>query len=235
MFIYCVTNDVNEKAYVGLYRGTDLRKRWVRHLYDAAKFRSCQPFHAAMRKHGADKFHITSVWSGTVPLKRLGELEKYFIRTLQTKQPNGYNLTGGGSGMLGVKQTEEHIRKRVAAKAWYKRHSPETRAKMRGRKVSAEHRAAIGAARRLRGTSYTPSDETREKIRQRHEGRVVSEETKAKMRANHFKTITPEHKAKISASLKGNKRRLGVPHTAETLEKLTQASLQYWKRRRAGV
>ena len=176
--------------------------------------------HAAMRKHGVEKFHIAALWSGHIPLKRLGDLERFFIRSFQSQRPNGYNITGGGCGTLGVKQTAEHIARRIASKAWYKQHSPETRAKMRGRKVSAAGRAKMREAWKNRATSYTPSTETREKIRQRHLGRIVSEETKAKMRANHFKTITAEHKAKIGAAMKGNKFRLGKPHTAETIEKL---------------
>lgn len=234
MFIYCVTNDVNEKAYVGLYRGTDLRKRWARHLYEAIKIRTRMPLHAAMRKHGVHKFHITSIWSGHIPVRQLGELERYFIRVLRTKGPNGYNVTDGGSGMLGVKQTEEHVRRRVAGKAGYK-HSPETLAKMRGRTVSAEHRARISGARRLRGTSYTPSEETREKIRQRHKGRIVSEETKAKMRANHFKVMSPEHRAKVIEASKKNWFKSGHGVTEKTRERLRAGALKHWEKRRSGV
>ena len=221
MFIYCITNGVNEKAYVGLYRGSKLRNRWTRHLYEALKTKTRMPIHAAMRKHGADKFHITSIWSGHISLKLLGDFERYFIHALQTKSPNGYNLTGGGCGMLGVKQSQEHIKKRLAAKAWYKHHSPETLAKMRGRKMSAENRARLSAMKTGK-TSYTPSAEVRKKISDANKGRVFSQEHKAKMRANHVKTITAEHRAKISASLVGNKRARGFHHSPETIDRLRE-------------
>lgn len=111
MFIYLITNDVNDKAYVGLHSGRDLRKRWTTHR-SFARRGSRSLISLAIRKHGAEKFHITSVWSGHIPLDNLKILERYFIRCFRTKHPDGYNLTDGGDGTFGLKHTDAERRAR---------------------------------------------------------------------------------------------------------------------------
>ena len=112
MFIYAITNDVNDKAYVGLHYGSDLRTRWTTHR-SFAKRGSNSLISRAMRKHGIEKFHITSVWSGYIPVESLKILEKYYIRCFQTKVPNGYNLTDGGVGTPGFRHSDEERMRRI--------------------------------------------------------------------------------------------------------------------------
>ena len=65
--------------------------------------------------------------------EELDRWEKYFIKSRDTKNPNGYNLTDGGEGLAGMKHKPETIAKMSATKL--------------GKKRSAETRAKISAAR----------------------------------------------------------------------------------------
>jgi group I intron endonuclease len=180
MFVYAITNDVNDKAYVGLFSGQKLSQRMAVHRWDA-NGGSQIPLHRAMRKYGVDKFHITSIWSGHIPPENLKILEKYYIRCFQTKIPNGYNCTEGGDGSFGFKHSEEtkqSIRDRVISET--------TRLKMsllhKGKIISKKHREGISA--KMKGNQHllghVHSAETRAKISAAGIGRFVSEETRAK-------------------------------------------------------
>ncbi len=83
--------------------------------------------------------------------------EKFFIKTLKTKSPTGYNLTDGGEGIVGLKRTLEHRRKISIANTG-KKHSIASRMKMRASKIGKpflpEHRAKLSKA--LKGVSKSP-------------------------------------------------------------------------------
>jgi group I intron endonuclease len=225
MFIYAITNDVNDKAYVGLYSGKDLRRRWSCHKADARRG-SPVPLHRAMKKYGLEKFHITSVWSGSLQMAALLRLEQYYIRCFRTQRPMGYNVTEGGPGALGLKHSEL-TKRRLRGRIF----SPETRAKLseaRSRwKPSKEHKdriaqSLIGNKNRL---GIPHSLETRAKLALLGKGRIHSIGTREKMSrfmkergivpprdaetrlkislANSGKKRSPESCARISAALKG--------------------------------
>jgi group I intron endonuclease len=189
MFIYAITNDVNEKAYIGLYSGQELRIRWIRHK-SSARHNSRLAIHRAMRKYGIEKFHITCIWSGHFQcskkeaLEKLGALERYYIRCFQTKGPLGYNSADGGTVNAGFKHTEE-----TKAKLRAKVVSAESRAKMsaihKGKTISEAHKQAN--REKLKGNKhllgYFPSPETRKKISAAGMGRVQSQATRAKRSA----------------------------------------------------
>ena len=125
------------------------------------------------------------------------------------------NMTDGGEGTLGV--------------------SVETRAKMRaaklGKKLSAEHKAKIGAASRAAGcrppVRYGPvSEATREKMR----AAARSPNHKIPKGWNKGMQLPPqseETKAKRAASLRGLKR------TAEQRERMSDAKRAWWAARKA--
>lgn len=111
MFIYAITNDVNQKVYIGLHSGRDLRTRWATHRAHA-KRGSRALISLALRKHGEEKFHIVSVWSGHVSVTKLYALEKYFISSFGTRTPSGYNMTYGGDGTIGYRHTDAERQRR---------------------------------------------------------------------------------------------------------------------------
>jgi group I intron endonuclease len=140
MFIYCITNDVNDKAYVGSYTGTDLRRRWSVHLSHARRGNGkCRALHSAMRKHGLGKFHIVSLWSGHLNSRtKLGELESYFVHCFGTKAPLGYNLTDGGDGVTG-----SHVNSGRATRGSGWHHTPEAR-----RRISETQKGRVNVGRK---------------------------------------------------------------------------------------
>lgn len=94
-FIYCITNDVNGKQYVGKTTDT-IEKRFKEHLNDCTKARyEKRPLYDAMNKYGTEHFQVRSLEE--CDLSILEEREKYWIDTLNTFH-NGYNATYGGDG-----------------------------------------------------------------------------------------------------------------------------------------
>ncbi len=93
--IYMARNEMNGKCYVGkTEKSLDYRK--YSHLWGALH-ESNSYFCKAIRKYGSSAF----VWSilFEVEDKYLNRWEKYYIKRLGAKVPNGYNLTDGGDGI----------------------------------------------------------------------------------------------------------------------------------------
>lgn len=105
-YIYCITNNVNGKKYIGQTK-TDILTRWRGHKSDATN-PNAQKFaiHLAMNKYGIENFIIKEIQKYTTyTLKELSKIlndkERFYIKKYQTIAPNGYNLTeGGGSGNI---------------------------------------------------------------------------------------------------------------------------------------
>jgi group I intron endonuclease len=108
MFIYAITNDVNDKSYIGLHAGHRLADRWQNHLKQV-RAGSRLAIHHAMRKYGIERFHIAAIWSGHIDSAVLALAERYFIKCFQSKSPKGYNLTDGGDGAPGL--TDETLQR----------------------------------------------------------------------------------------------------------------------------
>lgn len=62
MFVYCITNDVNGKIYIGKWHRKNLVSRLKGHFVDAVKG-SPSYLHRAIRKYGEEKFSIVPVQS----------------------------------------------------------------------------------------------------------------------------------------------------------------------------
>lgn len=92
-YIYKITNDVNNKVYVGKTE-FDIQKRWKEHCGDYAKER-CEkrPLYNAMRKYGINHFHMELIEETDDPAVR----EEYWIAYYDSYR-SGYNGTIGGDG-----------------------------------------------------------------------------------------------------------------------------------------
>ena len=93
--IYCFTNKINNKKYVG--QSFNIRDRINQHKYRA----TCRndsgynmPLHYAIRKYGWSNFEISIIEK--CPPNKLDDREKYWIKKLNTISPNGYNILIGG-------------------------------------------------------------------------------------------------------------------------------------------
>ncbi len=92
-FIYKITNNINQKNYVGK-TDSDINYRWRQHLSDSKKDRcKNRPLYRAMNKYGIENFSIELIEETKDTINR----EMYWIKTLDTYK-HGYNATIGGDG-----------------------------------------------------------------------------------------------------------------------------------------
>ncbi|MBR3746662.1 MAG: GIY-YIG nuclease family protein [Selenomonadaceae bacterium] len=179
--IYKITCLVNGKSYVGQTR-QKLNRRIIEHKRDSSRGRP--GIDAAIAKYGWENF--TAEIIEECPVELLNEREIFWIAKLNTKVPNGYNLTDGGDNSLNP--------------------SDETRAK-----ISANHADFSGEKNGFYGEHH--SEETRAKISAAKKGKPHkphSPETCAKIAAsnkgkhsqNKGKHLSEEHRAKIAVARK---------------------------------
>lgn len=97
-YIYCITNLINEKKYVGKTTYS-ITKRFQEHCRDFKKER-CEkrPLYDAMNKYGIENFVVKELIE--CPNDELDSYEKMYIEKLQTYGHNGYNATKGGDGSI---------------------------------------------------------------------------------------------------------------------------------------
>ncbi len=146
------------------------------------------------------------------------------------------NLTAGGEGTAGHRHDPDTIA-RIKAKLIGQKRTPEQCERIaegqRGKKLSDEHKANIGAA----GLGHRPYPKTPEglaKIGAMNRGKKLSAERKAKI-SEFLKSrpVSEETRAKHSARMKGNRNFEGRRHTPETLAKMSISSRRAHAKRKA--
>lgn len=93
--IYCITNKINGKCYVG--QSINITERWKSHRSRPFNPKASQydsPFYRAIRKYGINNFIFTVLEECSK--EELDEREKFWIKKLNSYD-DGYNLTSGGS------------------------------------------------------------------------------------------------------------------------------------------
>ncbi len=215
-FVYIVTHLPTGRKYVG--KANDVAKRWKQHVRRAKK--PSGYFHAALKKHGAEQFKITSVFVYESEEDSLFA-ERLTIGLLHTDQKGvGFNLDAGGVG--GKKSAE--TRAKIGAANRGRKASPETCAKIsavqRGRKQSIESVAKRVAS----NTGKKRSPEARAKMSAGKRGVEFSAAHRANLAAawekRRLTPVTDESRAKMSASAKERYRK-------EALKNQTDLSLSF--------
>ena len=175
--VYCHQNKVNGKKYFGITSRKPIC-RWGQNG-------QCYGFYfgRAVEKYGWDNFEHYVLYS-CLTYEIATAFERLLIEAFSTNDSEfGYNLTGGGEGMLNP--------------------SDETRAKLseirKGHIVTPETRLKLSENNKGK---HNHSAETRAKISKANKGKVISAETRAKISKNSA-SRRPEVKAKMSASRKG--------------------------------
>jgi len=129
--IYCFTNKVNGKCYVGCTTEHTKKGRFSAHWAGTSR---ATAFNLAMKKYGRDSFEQSIIEDSIKMKQELHDRERYWIATKNTQVPNGYNITSGGEVGKQFKQTEETKRKikENSAKIWLGKHlSEETKQRIR--------------------------------------------------------------------------------------------------------
>ena len=98
-YIYCITNLINNKQYVGKTTQT-IEERFKEHIKDSKKDRcNKRPLYDAMNKYGIENFKVDELEYVTNDAL-LSEREIYWIKELNTCGRTGYNASKGGDGKI---------------------------------------------------------------------------------------------------------------------------------------
>lgn len=177
MIIYKITNNINNKIYIG-QTIQDINLRWNSHKSLLRKrTHSNEHLQSAWIKYGEDNFIFEII--ETVNIELLNEREKYWIEFYDsTNKDKGYNLQSGGNlnrthslesrikmskRAKGRVKSEEHRRKLSEAgknKKLSEEHKKKISERMKGKVRSIKHRINISKANK----GHSPSQETRKKI-----------------------------------------------------------------------
>jgi len=97
MFIYKITNKINNKIYIGQVYNKTIFDRFERHIKEASS-NSRSYIDRSINKYGSDNF-ICELIDTANSLEELNQKEKYWIKYYNSTDRNiGYNLTLGGDG-----------------------------------------------------------------------------------------------------------------------------------------
>lgn len=151
-FIYKITNNVNQKCYVGQHYG----------FPDDGYMGSGKIIKQAIAKYGLDSFS-KQIIETCKNKDETNQKEKFWINECKSLVPNGYNITIGGNGGNTLTNHPDYLKIRQKMKDhhsdyWKGRHHTEetkTKIKLHHHDVSKENHPSWGLKR---------SEETRKKI-----------------------------------------------------------------------
>lgn len=174
--VYCLTNRVTGKQYVG--QTNNLGRRIREHRRASPH---CIALSSAVKKYGWSSFELSVLAYATLD-RDVDSLEVQYICELNTLAPNGYNLVSGGR-VNHQASSETLERRREASRITGfrgKKHTPETKLKisnaLKGRDVS-------GGAERLKAYWAKPENAAKRNAgwtpeRRKKQGDVMRERMK---------------------------------------------------------
>lgn len=215
--LYLITGP-DEKQYIGITLA-DAESRFRKHRY-AARGGAPNYLYRAMRKFGEDRFKIETLVIAN-DKDYLLDLEVKAIAAYGTRSPNGYNMTGGGEGLVDLLQEVRDANAKKFKSAWA---DPLRRAArllvMRTEKYRACQREAV--IKRLASEEARAASGMRSKIANN------KPETRALIASNSKRMHSdPEFKAKHSAAMKVALNR------PEELARKAASMRAVWARRKA--
>ena len=119
-YIYSITNNINQKKYIGKTSQTNPYTRWKQHLQLARNKNNLQennsahsmPIVRAISKYGESNFKFRVLEECTE--ESVNEREEHYIRKYNTADGAGYNCTYGGDG---IKKPKKYWSNHPASKA----------------------------------------------------------------------------------------------------------------------
>ena len=174
MYIYILTNKINQKKYVGK-SAKNPKRRIERHKKEAGS----PAIHRAIKKYGFENFDTEIINYKDASEEALNAIEKWQISKNESLTPNGYNLTEGGDGGIPSDET----RKKNSESVKRANQNPDLR------------------RRKSEGQKKAWQDPERKKIRS--EAIRIGRQTPEAIE-NHAKKFTPEVKKCMSQTAKEN-------------------------------
>lgn len=115
--IYCFTNNINDKKYIGQTINPLQRYNAHKSNYTNKNNKEYNSLiHQAFRKYGFENFTYEILANNIDDIEILNQLEIYYIKHLNTQVPNGYNIEAGGKNCIKPK-TLEHKKKEIWGQA----------------------------------------------------------------------------------------------------------------------
>lgn len=162
IYIYKITNLINNKIYIG--QSVSTKHRWQAHKRSVKK--PTQVIHHALAKYGIDNFKF-EVIASCLDQDTANDTETVIVFQENSLIPNGYNVSNGGST---APKTEEWKQK-MSSKMKGKHFSPETEFR-KGHQHIPEVLAVISA----KNTGHKAWNKDLPKEKQPWFGRIISEE-----------------------------------------------------------
>ena len=186
MIVYCITNLVNGKKYVG-QTGRSLAERWKEHCASSrqpSRTKQCPYLYAAMNAHGIENFEITEI-DRAENANHLDDLEELWITKLGTTDRNrGYNISFGGSSRPNSDTRAKLSASLKGKPAWNK-----------GRPMGEEHyKNTVESAKKRRGIPLPITPQGRRSLVEsklgennpNFGGKSITEATILRMRNSHL-------------------------------------------------
>lgn len=162
--------------------------------------------------------------------RKIGSANKVKLKGIKRSEEFKHKIGIANKGKIISDETKEKISRTISEhhRNNPRRMSEEVKQKLsatnKGRKLSEEHKQKISDAKRLRDKQKPMSEETKQKIANSLKQVTRSDSFKQKISAaNKGKTITSEHKARISAAQKDRHKNNPKLITQEHRDKISKA------------
>lgn len=201
--VYCLTNLLNGKTYVG--QTSNIRNRLKQHR----KASNSAVTSLAVQAVGSNNFR----WEVLLLSEDIDARYDAEVRWISDKDSiaNGYNIAVGGRGAAGVVCTDD---RKEASRVF-----------MTGRPVSEETREK----HRIASTGFRHSTETKQKLAARRVNVPLPETTKLKMSKSRLGTLNPKARS-VRLSLPGLTLVAGTVQELSDLTGISRGTLTNWLR-----
>lgn len=180
-FIYCHTNKLNGKRYIGQTKRS-VKKRWEG---KEESYKTSSYFYSALKKYGWNGFEHEIL--AEVSIDELDDLEKFYISKYKTNDSDyGYNLQSGGNNNKTFAVST--IKKLSEAKKGHST-SQETKNKIRNKQKGQHHSIATEFKKGHKNNGWKWSEASRKKLSNSRKGMKFSKEHIEKLKLCHCKPV----------------------------------------------
>ena len=223
--IYCYTNKVNGKKYIG--QTVDFVKRHNSHIcasYNKNNRAYKLPFHKAIRKYGIENFTVEILKEDLKDYEEMDYWECFYIIEFDTLANNqkGYNVASGGNNgnpLAGKTEEEMKILKKKfsdnSKKQWENKTDEEKK-----KTLELLHKYLCGENNPNWGKPL--SDNAKEKLSKKAKERLKDKENNG-MYGKHHSEETRQKMSKSSNNKGEHNPMYGKKHSEETKEKISKS------------